>query len=331
MNKLSLLNKTYDVLYALCAQSSTTQDVCSSDVLIHQVWLLIAFEATDQCDALMDYCDALDAYYFEHKYKQNPTFTFRIMFPSVLFTTSGIIGMLNGMDPEDLVLRAERNQKALRKKGFTGITSTFTTYATAIELFMALYLDDVSETLTKMQKVMKGWKEDHPWVTGHNDLFYGLLHAMQNSDPAQQVELTEACFQALKRGGYRAWGPWADELQASAQVVSLWPNVNLDTLEERYATITKLLDEKFSFFGPNIRPIAALIAGTDLNIQETIPELLNMYDLLNGGSRETRLMVVLSLMLLDRYGGDEILKARLIDIVFAQAIATYADELRKQD
>ena len=50
-----------------------------------------------------------------------------------------------------------------------------------------------------------------------------------------------------------------------------------------------------------------------------------------GGSRETRLMVVLSLMLLDRYGGDEILKARLIDIVFAQAIATYADELRKQD
>ena len=46
---------------------------------------------------------------------------------------------------------------------------------------------------------MEGWKQDHPWVTGNNDIFYGLLHAMQDSDPSVQVQLTEDCFQALKR------------------------------------------------------------------------------------------------------------------------------------
>ena len=88
------------------------------------------------------------------------------------------------------------------------------------------------------------------------------------------------------------------------------------------------MDEKFSFFGPNVRPIAALIAGTDLRIQETIPQLLTMYDLLNGGSRETRLMVALNLMLLERFGNDELLNARLIAIVvgvvYAQEVATTA-------
>jgi len=312
MSKLSLLNETYDGLYA---QSSIWMR--STDILMNQALLLVALDATDKCDALIEYWKEC-----------KKTLGLLSGYSGVLFNTVGIIGMLNGMEPAELALRADLNRKALRENGLTSMWSASSLYATGTALFMALYLDDPSETLLKMQRIMEGWKEDHPWVTGQNDLFYGLLHAMQNSDPAAQVELTEACFQALKRGGYRAWGPWADELQASAQVVSLWPNVNLDTLEERYATITKLLDEKFSFFGPNVRPIAALIAGTDLRIQETIPQLLTMYDLLKGGSRETRLMVALNLMLLERFGNDEMLNARLIaivvGIVYAQEVATTA-------
>ena len=312
MGKLSLLNETYDTL---CAQTSIWSR--SSDVLMNQALLLVALGATDKCDALMEYWKRCK----EHLGMFSG-------YSGQLFNTIGILGMINGVEPEELHRRSEVNRKGLRDSGLTSMWSAGSIYAKGSALFLALHTEDGSDILQRTKQVMAGWKEDHPWVTGQNDLFYGLLHAMQNSDPETQIQLTEDCFQALKRGGYRSWGLWADELQASAQVVSLWPNVDLVQLEERYATITKLLDEKFSFFGPNTRPIAALIAGTDLRIQETIAQLMTIYDLLKGGSREVRLMIALNVILLEQFGHDERLSARLvalvIGVVYAQEVAATA-------
>ena len=74
--------------------------------------------------------------------------------------------------------------------GLTGQFSVSSLYTKGTALFMALHTDEPSELLAKMNVIMDRWKKDHPVVTGNNDLFYGLLHAMQVTDPTVQVRLT---------------------------------------------------------------------------------------------------------------------------------------------
>ena len=309
MNILSQWQEIYESL-----RSQTSRWSRSSDVLMNQALLLVVNDARDRCDELLEYWDVC------HK-----STSFWSGLRGELFNTVGVLGMISGIDPEEIIKRTENNRKGLRDTGLTGFFTAGSIYTKGTALFMALHTGDPSELLSKMKQIMEGWKQDHPWVTGNNDIFYGLLHAMQDSDPSVQVQLTEDCFQALKRGGYTAWGPWADELQTAAQVVSLWPDVDVRTLEERYAKITGLLAEEFSFFAPNFRPAAALLAASGLPIEATVAELMVYYKGLDTGSRETRLLLAINLALLEHFDNDDNLNARLVSIVvglvYAQEIA----------
>ena len=314
MSKLTLLQETYKTL-----RSQTSGWTRASDVLMTQSLLLVATNSTDRCDELLEYwkrCKGVAAFFSGLQ--------------GELFNTVGILGMIHGTEPEEILRRAKDNRASLRASGLTGFFTAGSLYTKGTALYMGLFIDDCTEVLEKMTAIMAGWKQDHPWVTGNNDLFYGLLHAMQNSEPNTQVELTEECFQALKRGGYRGWGigSWADELQAAAQVVSLWPDIDVSTLEERYAKITELLAAEFSFFAPNFRPTAALLAASGLPIEATVAELMVSYNGLDAGSRETRLLLAINLALLEHFDNDDSLNARLISIVvglvFAQEMAAVA-------
>ena len=314
MSKLALLQETYTTL-----RSQTSGWSRASDVLMTQSLLLVATNSTDRCDELLEYwkrCKGSAAFFSGLQ--------------GELFNTVGILGMIHGMEPEEILRRAKENRVSLRTSGLTGFFTAGSLYTKGTALYMGLFIDDSTEVLEKMTSIMAGWKQDHPWVTGNNDLFYGLLHAMQNSEPNIQVKLTEECFQALKRGGYRGWGIglWADELQAAAQVVSLWPDVDVSTLEERYARITDLLAAEFSFFAPNFRPVAALLAASGLSIEATAAELMGYYKRLDVGTRETRLLLAINLALLEHFDDDDNLNARLISIVvglvFAQEMVAVA-------
>ena len=309
MNILSQWQETYEIL-----RSQTSSWSRSSDVLMNQALLLVVNDARDRCDELLEYWDVC------HK-----STSFWSGLRGELFNTVGVLGMISGMKPEEIIKRTENNLKGLRGAGLTGFFTASSIYTKGTALFMALHTDDPSDSLSKMNVIMAGWKKDHPWVTGNNDLFYGLLHAMQDSDPNVQVQLTETCFQALKRGGYTAWGPWADELQAAAQVVSLWSEVNVDSLEERYARTIQLLSKEFSFFSPNLRPTAALFAASGLPIEDTVPQVVQHYQTLDSGSLGNRLNVAINLVLLEQFTNDQELYNRLvalvIGLVYAQEIA----------
>ena len=314
MNKLALLQETYTTL-----RSQTSRWSRASDVLITQSLLLVATNSTDRCDELLEYWK---------RCKGSATFFSGLQ--GELFNTVGILGMIHGMEPEEILRRAKNNRASLRTSGLTGFFTAGSVYTKGTALYMGLYTEDSTEVLEKMTAIMAGWKQDHPWVTGNNDLFYGLLHAMQNSEPNTQVELTEECFQALKRGGYRGWGigSWADELQAASQVVSLWPGVDVSSLEERYAKITELLSAEFSFFAPNFRPAAAVLAASGLPIEATVGELMVYYKKLDTGTRETRLLLAINLALLEHFDNDDGFNARLVSIivglVFAQEMVAVA-------
>ena len=310
---MSILSQWQETYKSLRSQTSSWSR--SSDVLMNQALLLVVNDARDRCDELLEYWDVC------HK-----STSFWSGLRGELFNTVGVIGMISGMEPEEIIKRTENNLKSLRDIGLTGFFTAGSIYTKGTALFMALHTDDPSELLSKMKQIMEGWKQDHPWVTGNNDIFYGLLHAMQDSDPSVQVQLTEDCFQALKRGGYTAWGPWADELQASAQIVSLWPDVDVDSLDERYAATIQMLTKEFSFFSPNLRPTAALLAASGLSIADTIPQIVRYYKTLDSGNLGSRLNVAIDLVLLEHFTNEKELNNRLIAIVvglmYAQEIAT---------
>ena len=309
MSKLSQWQQTYKIL-----RSQTSVWSRSADVLMSQALLLVANDASERCEELLQYWEVC------HK-----SASLWSGLSGELFNTVGILAMIAGIEPEEIIRRTESHRKSLSAVGLTGFFTTTSLYSKGTALFMALHTDEPSELLSKMNVIMDGWKKDHPLVTGINDLFYGLLHAMQDTEPTVQVRLTEDCFQALKRGGYRGWGPWADELQASAQVVALWPQVDVDALEERFSLIIKLLKTEFSFFAPNLRPAAALLAASGLPIEETVSQAIQYYNLMDIGGRENRLILSINLVLLEQFKNDQQLNKRLIAIVvglvYAQEIA----------
>jgi hypothetical protein len=310
MSKLSQWKDTYNKL-----RSQTSVWSRSADVLMSQSLLLLANDATDRCDELLEYWEVC------HK-----SASLWSGLRGELFNTVGVLAMIAGIAPEEIVRRTKSHRNSMSASGLTGFFSGSSLYTKGTALFMALHMVDPSDILSKMNVIMGGWKKDHPVVTGNNDLFYGLLHAMQDTDPTVQVKLTEDCFQALKRGGYIGWGPWADELQASAQVVALWPQVDVDALEQHFSLIIKLLKKEFSFFAPNLRPSAALLAACGLPIEETVSQAIQYYKLMDAGSRENRLILSINLVLLEQFENDQQLNKRLIAIVvglvYAQEIAT---------
>ena len=309
MNKLVQWQETYKIL-----RSQTSAWSRSADVLMSQSLLLVANDATDRCDELLGYWERCDA-----------SASLWSGLRGELFNAVGVLAMIAGIEPEEIVRRTESHRESLAAAGLTGFFTAPSLYTKGTALFMALHTDDPSDLMSKMNVIMDGWKKDHPVVTGNNDLFYGLLHAMQDTDPTVQVKLTEDCFQALKRGGYIGWGPWADELQASAQVVALWPQVDVDALEERFSLLIKLLKTEFSFFAPNLRPAAALLAASGLPIEETVSQAIQYYKSMDAGGRENRLILAINLVLLEHFENDQQLNKRLIAIVvglvYAQEIA----------
>ena len=105
----------------------------------------------------------------------------------------------------------------------------------------------------------------------------------------------------------------------------MWPQVDVDALEERFSLIIKLLKTEFSFFAPNLRPSAALLAVSDLPIQKTVLQAIQYYKLIDSGSRENRLIISINLVLLEQFENDQHLNKRLIatvvGLIYAQKIA----------
>ena len=309
---MTLLKETVEKL-----QAQTSVWKRNKAILMTQSLLLMATGSTHRCDELVSYWQAL---------KQN-----REIFSGLqeaLLNTIGVLGMVYGIAPEKLMQRIALHRERMKEIELTGFFSSGSVYTKGTACYLALLMEDSVKVLPRVKLIMEGWKEDHPWVTGNNDLFYAVLHALQDGEPAKQIRLTEECFQALKRGGHAGW---ADELQAAAQVVALWPDVDPERLEKRYRQISQLISAHFSFFSPNIRPAVSLLAASNCPASDTVAKMMSYYEELRTlglSSRDTRLMLAANLAMLEDFDEEGELNARLIFIVvgviYIQEVAVMA-------
>lgn len=308
LDELERLKQTY-----LSLRNHTSVWSRSDDILMNQALLLVAMEATHRCEELPAYLQ---------RCQDSAGFFSSLRGP--LLDTIGVLGMVDGVDPKTIVDRAAVNKKLLRAADVTGFFSSGSIYALGTSAYLAVRIEDASAVIQKMKLIMDGWSVDHPWVTGSNDLFFAMLHAFEDGEPAAQAELTEQCFQALRRGGHSGW---ADELQAAAQMVALCRDLDLQQLEQRYRALSKQLSAEFSFFAPNLRPTVSLIAASELPLETAVERLMGSYNQIGelcSVGRQNRLILAANLTLLTQPVEQSQLKARLVALVIAVIYAEQA-------
>ena len=311
-------NRTrFDVLEGcyLALREHTSVWSRSDDVLLSQALLLVVTDSVHRVDELAEYWQ---------RCKAQTGFFSQLSGP--ILNTIGVLGMVNGIEPETIIERATEIRGHFREHGLLGYFDTL--YAVGTSAYLALREHCTAEHVQRMKIVIDGWKKDHPWVTGSNDLFLSALHAEVGLDLQFQISHTEHCFQALRRSGHSGW---ADELQAAAQVVALWDGLDLARLEQRYRLLSAELSTHFSFFGPNLRPAVSLIAASNLPLESVIVQLMDGYDRLgelSSVSRTNRLILSANLLLLQQeYEADELqgrMVALVIGVIYAQQAAAAA-------
>lgn len=92
----------------------------------------------------------------------------------------------------------------------------------------------VDQVLPRIAAIMAAWKQDHPWITGHDDLHAAVLHALGTAPVRDVRRLTEDRYIALKAAGF-TWAP--DTLQRAAQLAALYPQVSAGDVGRRFKTL----------------------------------------------------------------------------------------------
>ena len=287
----------------------------TDDVLLSQALLLVVTDSAHRINELAEYwqrCQAQTGFFSQ--------------LSGPILNTIGVLGMVNRIEPETIIERASEIRGYFRQQGLLGYFDNL--YSAGTSAYLALQPRCTAEHVQRMKIVIDGWKEDHPWVTGSNDLFLSALHAEAGLDLQFQIKHTEHCFQALRRGGHSGW---ADELQAAAQVVALWDGLDLQRLEHRYRFLSAELSTHFSFFGPNLRPAVSLLAASNLPKDTIIPQLMVGYERLgklSSATRMNRLILSANVLLLQQdYEADELhgrMVALVIGVIYAQQAAAAA-------
>lgn len=92
----------------------------------------------------------------------------------------------------------------------------------------------VDQALPRIAAVMAAWKQDHPWLTGHDDLHAAVLHALGTAPVRDVRRLTEDRYIALKAAGF-TWAP--NTLQRAAQLAALYPEISAGDVGRRFRTL----------------------------------------------------------------------------------------------
>jgi len=237
------------------------------------------------------------------------------------------LALSRGLDPTDLPKRSSEVQKAAKQHKHLNVGGIHG--ASTWAYLSLLPEEEAKRALPRMSQIMSLWKKDHPWVTGTDDVFAALLHALGPRSPEQVGELTEACFQALKQGGHNGS---ANERQMAAQFVALWPEVNVQRVEHNYRALSKSMKQFSGWFSPNPRSAVSLLAASQLSPHSAAQAVQQGYEQLKkhvrGVSKELLLSLAAGLLILESdHTNSEIegaVLACVVGLIYAEEVAIMA-------
>jgi len=172
-----------------------------------------------------------------------------VFVPPLVLVAAGLL-LRRGADPGNAAEAVADARVRLREAGLPAgrIGDTLA----ALLLHLARRAKDAS-VLERMKSIQSGWKHDHRWLTGVDDLPLAALHALGTESTEEVAGRTEEAFQALKARGY--WS--TNELQLTAQMAALLAAPPAEAVR-RFDILMGALRDHAIGFAP-LRPVPVML------------------------------------------------------------------------
>ncbi len=159
-----------------------------------------------------------------------------------------------GLDPRDVWGAVEQTRREMKHHKLRGGRAAIAAFLLVIS---AGGRPADAATLDRMRAILEAWKEDHPWLTGNDDVPMAALHAGRGEDPALVAARVESVYQALHQLGYGR----GNQLQLASHLLAVGPAAGVDAAQ-RFHSIAGALGRQGLRVGRDRYDEAALLALT---------------------------------------------------------------------
>lgn len=159
-----------------------------------------------------------------------------------------------GLDAASVWPEVERTRAAMKARRLGGARATISAFL----LVLAAEGRTPDEAMfDRMRAIFDGWKADHRWLTGADDVPMAALHASRGEDPETVTERVESTYRALHDLGYGR----GDQLQLASHLLTVGRTSGVDAAQ-RFHRITEALARQGLRIGRDRYDEAALLAVT---------------------------------------------------------------------
>ncbi len=180
-----------------------------------------------------------------------------------------------GLDAGEVWAAVERTRNEMKRHKLRGGRATISAFL--LVLAAGGRAADPA-TLQRAHAILESWKEDHPWLTGGDDLPMAALHGNRGSEPSLVAAQVESIYQELHRLGYGR----GNQLQLASHLLAVGPASGADAAQ-RFHQIANALDRQGLAMARGRYDEVALLALTPGDPERLASEALAVRERLRKG------------------------------------------------
>jgi len=201
------------------------------------------------------------------------------------------------LDPGRVHARVLRTRKAMRSYKLPR-NSMATTFAALLLVLQADGGAVPAETLRRMERIYRAWREDHFWLTGSDDLPAAAVHAARDEPIDSLTSNVERGYATLRTAGFSR----GNQLQLVSHLLAVDPR-GVDAAVQRFRRIAGVLRDSREHIRSSRYDEVALLALTSTPPTPLVKSVLEIRDRLRAArprpSREIALSLAAGIALSD--------------------------------